>query len=121
MLNAILKPKLIAKAIIRVAPKTEAAPLIANPQSINSPTLSAPFGNGIPMKNPSGAIKREVIAILGNMGKKERALVKFLNNNISNINSPSISRKTNLSLKILAKRLPIPELMSSVSKIVEML
>lgn len=37
-----------------VVPKTDAAPLTANPQSIKFPTRLVPLGKGIPIKNPNG-------------------------------------------------------------------
>ncbi len=53
--NEALKPNVKAIRIAPVEPKTEAAPFTAKPQSIRSPTRMAAFGNGSPMKNPSGA------------------------------------------------------------------
>lgn len=53
-----VNPYDIATNIITVEPNTEAAPFTANPQSTNSFTRRLPFGNGIPIKNPSGAINR---------------------------------------------------------------
>ena len=41
----------------RVEPITEPTPFTANPQSISDPTRRPAFGNGMPMKNPRGAIQ----------------------------------------------------------------
>lgn len=62
--NAALYPNENATSIIAVEPSTDAAPLIAKPQSTNSPTLFVPLGNGIPIKNPSGIIRITIISIL---------------------------------------------------------
>ena len=60
--NTNLKPSVIAKIIAKTEPITEKKPLKAQLKAINFLSESSirliPTGNGIPIKNPSGAIMR---------------------------------------------------------------
>ena len=104
--------------MMAVDPRTDAAPLMAKPQSISSPTRFVPLGNGIPMKKPSGRINIIVINMRPNMGRESKALSKYSNKKISDKTHNIIPINGMDDLKFCEKRLPIPDASSKVNKMV---
>ena len=62
--NAILNPYSNAISNTVTEPNTDAIPFTAKAQSTKFPILFTPLGNGIPSKNPAGAISKIVSVIL---------------------------------------------------------